>query len=162
MIMTRSTIANTFAIAAVASLALGLAPSAKADDKSEVATCSDATIKGAFARTDQGFVIPPNSGPLPLAGLSLMTFDGNGRWTATGSASLNGNQFPPATSTGSYTVNADCTGYYQPDVAPPGRTGKAFFVIVDRGNGFQVLPLDQTASIICVARRVFPVGDFKD
>jgi hypothetical protein len=160
--MKRSIIAKTFAFAAAAAVALGLAPLAGAEDNSKVSACSDATIKGAFARTDQGFVIPPNSGPLPLAGVSLMTFDGHGRWTATGSASLNGNQFPPATSTGAYTVNADCTGYYQPDVAPPGRTGKAFFVIVDGGNGFQILPLDQTAAIICVARRVFPVGDSKD
>jgi len=160
--MKRSTIAQTFAIGAVAALALGLAPMTKADDKDEVKTCSNATIKGAFARTDQGFVIPPNSAPMPLAGLALMTFDGNGRWTATGSGSLNGNQQPLTTSTGTYTVNSDCTGHYEPDVAPPGRTGQSFFVIVDGGNAFQILPLDQTAAIICVARRVFPVGNPKD
>src|SRR5262245_41246750 len=62
-IMTRSTIAKTFTIAAVTALALGLAPTAKANDKG----CSNATLKGAFARTDQGFVIPPNSAPMPLA-----------------------------------------------------------------------------------------------
>ena len=156
--MKRSTIARTFAIAAVAVLALGLSPLAKAEGR----TCSNATIKGAFARTDQGFVLPPNSAPMPLAGLSLMTFDGNGRLTATGYGSLNGTQFPAATSTGTYTVNADCTGHYEPDIAPPGRTGQAFFVIVDGGNGFQIFPLDQTASIICVARRIFPVADSQD
>ena len=156
--MKRSTIARTFAIAAVAVLALGVSPLAKA----EARTCSNATIKGAFARTDQGFVTFPNSAPVPLAGLSLMTFDGNGRLTATGYGSLNGTQFPASTSTGTYTVNADCTGHYEPDIAPPGRTGQAFFVIVDGGNGFQIFPLDQTAAIICVARRIFPVGDSKD
>src|SRR5215467_8898566 len=155
MIMKRSTIARTFGIGAVAGLALGLAPLAEAEAK----TCSNATIKGAFARTDQGFVIPSNSAPMPLAGRSLMTFDGNGRWMATGYGSLNGTQFPPTTSTGTYTVNADCTGHYEPDIAPPGRTGQAFFVIVDGGNGLQIFPLDQTATIICVARRIFPVGD---
>ena len=157
--MKRSTTARTFAIGAVAGLALGLAPSAKA----EARTCSNATVKGAFARTDQGFVIPPNSSPLPLAGLSLMTFDGNGRWMATGCGSLNGTHPPgAATSTGTYTVNADCTGHYEPDIAPPGRTGQAFFVIVDGGNGLQIFPLDQTSTIICVARRIFPVGDSQD
>src|SRR5215469_12724279 len=158
MIMKRSTIARTFAIAAVAALALGVSPLAKA----EARTCSNATIKGAFARTDQGFVTFPNAAPVPLAGLSLMTFDGNGRMMATGYGSLNGAHFPPATSTGTYTVNADCTGHYEPDVAPPGRTGQAFFVIVDGGNGLQIFPLDQTATIICVARRIFPVGDSQD
>src|SRR5215471_15793907 len=108
MIMKRSTIARTLAIGAVAGLGLGLAPLAKA----EARTCSNATIKGAFARTDQGFVIPPNSAPMPLAGLSLMTFDGNGRWMVTGYGSLNGTHPPAATSTGTYTVNADCTGHY--------------------------------------------------
>jgi hypothetical protein len=95
IIMKRSTIAKTFAIGAVAALALGLEPLAKA----EARTCSNATIKGAFAKTDQGFVIPPNSAPMPLAGLSLMTFDGNGRGMATGYGSLNGAHFPPVTST---------------------------------------------------------------
>jgi len=154
--MKRSNIASTFAMAAVAALSLGLAPLAKADGR----TCSNATIKGAFARTDQGFVTFPNSAAVPLAGLSLMTFDGNGRMMATGYGSLNG-AHPPgaATSTGTYTVNADCTGHYEPDVAPSGRTGQAFFVIVDGGNGLQIFPLDQTATIICVARRIFPLGD---
>ena len=154
--MKRSTIARTFAIAAVAVLALGVSPLAKAEDR----TCSNATIKGAFARTDQGFVTFPNSAAVPLAGLSLMTFDGNGRMMATGYGSLNG-AHPPgaATSTGTYTVNADCTGHYEPDIAPSGRTGQAFFVIVDGGNGLQIFPLDQTATIICVARRIFPLGD---
>ena len=44
--MKRSTIAKTFAIGAVAALALGLEPLAKA----EARTCSNATIKGAFAK----------------------------------------------------------------------------------------------------------------
>ncbi len=157
--MKHSSITKTFAIGVVAALALGLAPLAKAEDNTLGKTCSAETIKGAFARRDTGFVIAPNSAPMPLAGVSLMTFDGNGRWTASGYGSLNGNQFPAATSTGTYTVNADCTGHYEPDVAPQGRTGGAFFVIVDGGNGFQILPLGETAAIICVARRVFPVGD---
>jgi hypothetical protein len=131
--------------------------------KAEGRTCSNATIKGAFARTDQGFVTFPNSAPVPLAGLSLMTLDGNGRWMATGYGTLNGAHSPgAATGTGTYTVNADCTGHLEPDIAPSGRTGQQFFVIVDGGNGFQTFPLDQTATIICVARRIFPVGDSQD
>jgi hypothetical protein len=93
---------------------------------------------------------------MPLTGLSLMTFDGNGRCMATGYGSLNGAHFPPVASTGSYTVNADCTGHYEPDIAPPGRTGQAFFVIVDGGNGFQIFPLDQTAAITALPGGYFP------
>jgi len=156
--MTCNSIAKTFAIGAVAAFALGVAPPANAKDK----TCSNATIQGAFVRTDQGFVIPANAAAMPLAGVSIMTFDGNGRWTSTGVASLNGNQFPPSTSTGSYTINTDCTGHYEPDIAPPGRTGEAFIAVVDGGNELRILPRDQTAAIICVARRVFSVRDSED
>jgi len=157
--MKRSSIASTFAIAAVAALAPGLTPLAKAEGR----TCSNATIKGAYARTDQGFVTLPNSAPVPLAGLSLMTFDGNGRWMITGYISVNGAHPPgPATSTGTYTVNADCTGHAEPDIAPSGRTGQAFIVIVDGGNGVQIFPLDQNGTNICVARRIFPTGDSQE
>ena len=159
--MKRNIIAKTFAIGAVAVIALSLAPSAKAEDNTEVKTCSTATIKGAFARRDTGFVIAPNAPPMSLAGVSLMTFDGNGTWTAVGFASVNGNQVQ-SIGKGAYTVNPDCTGHYEPEVAPPGRTGGAFFVIVDGGNGLEILPTDQGAAINCVARRVSPVGDSKN
>ena len=51
--MTRSTIGRTFAIGAVAALALGLAPMAKAERKE----CSVATLEGSFVRKDVGFVM---------------------------------------------------------------------------------------------------------
>lgn len=158
--MKRSTIGKTFAVVAVI---LGLAPVVNARDKAKADdnTCSSATIKGAFARTDTGFVSFPNAAPVPLAGLSLMTFDGNGTWTSSGFGSLNGQQ-GEVVAKGTYTVNPDCTGHYEPDIPPPGRTGQAYFVIVDGGNELQILPRDQTATLICVARRVFPVDNSKD
>jgi hypothetical protein len=164
--MKRTSITEALAIGAVAALALGLTPLAKAEDTTGTKPCSAETIKGAFARTDKGFVINPNGVALPLAGVSLMTFDGSGTWTSSGFASVNGTQPPatstPSVSTGTYTVNSDCTGEYHPDVATPGRTGQAFFVIVDRGNEIQILPRDQGAALICVARRVSPVARSKD
>src|SRR5215469_9544847 len=79
-IMTRSSIAKTFAIGAVAALALGLAPTAKAQRKE----CSAATLEGSFARSDTGFVITPPAIAGPLTGVVLVTFDGNGGFTSTG------------------------------------------------------------------------------
>jgi hypothetical protein len=131
---------------------------AKAADK----TCSNATIKGAFVRRDTGFVIAPNGAIAPLSGVALLTFDGNGRFTATGFTNLNGTPHDPSTSQGRYFVNSDCTGGYEPDIAPPGRTGKGVLMIVDGGNGIEILPRDQSAALTCVARRVFPVGDSQD
>lgn len=149
-------IARTLPIGAVATLALGLAPIAKAERKE----CSVATLEGSFARRDVGFIIFPNGAALPLAGVRLVTFDGNGAFTSTGSASLNGTQ-SQSTETGTYTVNPDCTGTYR-SLSSTGRTGTAFFVIASNGNEIHILPTNQGASITCVARRVFPAGNPKD
>ena len=151
--MTRSTIAKTFASGAVAALVLSLAPMAKAQ-------CSVGTLAGSFVRTDTGFVITPPAVSGPLAGVHLMTFDGSGSFTSIGSSSLNGN-VSESTGTGTYTVNPDCTGNYT-SVSSTGRTGTAFFVIADNGNEIHILPTNPGASLTCIARKVFPVGNPKD
>ncbi len=80
MIMKRSTIAKTFTIAAVTALALGVAPTAKADDKG----CSNASLKGTFAYTATGFITAPPAMAGPFGGVGTQTFDGKGGTTATG------------------------------------------------------------------------------
>ena len=148
--MTRSTIAKTFASGALAALVLGLAPMAKAQ-------CSVATLAGSFVRRDTGFVMAPPAIAGPLAGVHLVTFDGNGTFTSTGFASLNGN-VSESTATGTYKVNADCTGTYT-SVSSTGRTGTAFFVIANNGNEIHILPTNTGGSITCIARKVFPAGN---
>jgi hypothetical protein len=154
--MTRSTITKTFKLGAVAALAMGLAPMAKAERKE----CSIATLEGSFVRRDSGFVTAPPAFAGPLAGVSLLIFNGNGAFTSTGFSSLNGN-ISESTGTGTYTVNSDCTGTYQ-TVSSTGRTGVAFFVIADNGNEIHILPTNTGGSITCIARKVFPVGNPKD
>ena len=154
--MKRSIIAKTFAIGAIAALALDLAPLAKAERKE----CSVATLEGSFVRRDAGFVVAPPAIAGPLAGVSLMVFGGNGNFTSTGFGSLNGN-VSESTGTGTYTVNPDCTGTYT-SLSSTGRTGTAFFVIADNGNEIHILPTNTGASITCIARKVFPVGNPKD
>jgi hypothetical protein len=155
-IMTRSRTAKTFAIGAVAAFALGLAPTAKAERKE----CSVATLEGGFARKDTGFVMAAPATAGPLAGVVLVTFDGHGAFTSTGFSSLNGN-VSESKGTGTYTVNPDCTGNYT-SVSSTGRTGTAFFVIADNGNEIHIIPTNPGASITCIARKVFPVGNPKD
>ena len=154
--MRRSSIAKTLAIGAVAALALGLAPMAKAQRKE----CSVATLEGSFVRRDAGFVLTPPGVAGPLAGVSLVTFNGNGAFTSAGFASLNGN-VSESTATGTYTVNSNCTGTYTSQ-SSTGRTGIAFFVIADNGNEIHILPTNPGASITCIARKVFPTGNPKD
>jgi hypothetical protein len=154
--MTRNSIAKTLAMGAVAALALNLAPLAKAERKE----CSAATLEGSFVRTDTGFVTAPPTIAGPLAGVHLLVFSGYGTFTSVGFASLNGN-VSESTGTGTYTVNPDCTGTYT-SVSSTGRTGNAFFVIADNGNEIHILPTNTGASLTCIARKVFPVGNSKD
>jgi len=151
--MTRSTIAKTFASGAVAALVLGLAPMAKAQ-------CSVGTLTGSFVRKDTGFVTAPPANAGPLAGVHLVIFDGNGGFTSAGFSSLNGN-VSESTTTGTHRVNPDCTGTYTSQ-SSTGRTGTAFFVIADNGNEIHILPKNPGASLTCIARKVFPVGNPKD
>jgi hypothetical protein len=154
MIMKRSTIAKTFTIAAVIALALGLAPTAKADDKG----CSKLTLMGTFAHTSSGFITAPPERAGPVAFVNTLTFDGNGGVTGTGIVSLNGNIIP-ITITGTHTVNPDCTGTFTVQISPIGLTAHGFVVIHDSGNAIQDMGTDPGIVQTGVARRQFPRGD---
>ena len=155
-IMKRNITAKAFAIAAVTALALTVAPIAKADSKG----CSNATLKGAFADKDIGFITAPPALAGPFSGVQTEIFDGNGVLTTAGMASLNGN-IVAVTSTGTYTVNPDCTGTYTVQISPLGLTGHGFFVIDDSGNELQIIVTDPGTVITCIARRQYPRGDWR-
>jgi hypothetical protein len=155
-IMKRSTIAKTFTIAAVTVLALGLAPTAKADDKG----CTNATLSGTFAQKGSGVITAPPSIAGPMANVGTLTFDGHGAVTGALVNSLNGT-IVPATEKGTYQVNPDCTGTYTVQISPLGITGHAFFVIDDVANEIQIITTDPGVVVICVARRQFQVGDWR-
>ena len=153
--MKRCNMERIIGMGAVAALALVLAPAAKAERN----PCSVATLRGSFARTDTGFLTSPAAIAGPIAGVSLMTFDGNGGFTSTGMGGLNGN-VAASTSTGTYTVNADCTGTYT-GVSSRG-TGHAFFVIAAGGDEIHILVTDPGVALTCIARRIFPQGSSLD
>lgn len=154
MIMKRSTVAKAFTIAAVTALALGVTPTANADDK----VCSNATLKGTFAHSSAGFITAPPALAGPLAHVASETFDGNGGLTSAGWVSQNGN-IVHVTETGTYTVNLDCTGTYTSHLSPIGVTANVFFVIADGGNELHIIETDPGTVLTAVARRQFPVGD---
>jgi hypothetical protein len=156
MIMKPSTIAKTFAIAAVTALALGLAPAAKADDKG----CSNATLIGTFGFTSSGFITAPPAVAGPFAGVGTQAFDGNGTTTATATQSQNGN-IRQVTITGTYTVNPDCTGTLTLLASPGGFTSHFYFVIDDTGNELLAICTDPGVVLTRVERRQFPVGDWR-
>ena len=142
--------AKTLAIAAV-TLALGVAPTAKAVDKG----CTNASLRGTFSHMATGFEIAPASIAGPLAGVGTDIFDGNGSVTTTATISLNGN-IVPLTAKGTYKVNPDCTGTY----ILPGTT--LFFVIDDNGNEIKAVCIDQGVVLNHIFRRQFPEGDWRN
>ena len=93
-----TTLTIVFSIA----LLVGLAPAAHA------ATCSTATVAGNWAATLSGVLILP-SGEVPVAALIRATADTEGNLAGTEARSVGGG-YGDETLSGSWTVNADCTG----------------------------------------------------
>ena len=149
--MTRNTITKLFTIAAVSALALGIAPTAKAQvDKG----CSMATLTGTFAYTVTGSLVAAPAPLGPYAEAGAQTFDGNGHTTITGMSSTNGS-IMPAADTGAYTVNSDCSGTFTIQIAP-GITAHYFFVIAQSGTEYQAICTDPVAVITRIGHRLFP------
>jgi hypothetical protein len=154
--MKRNTIANTFAVAAIATLALGMAFPAKADNKG----CSNGTLKGTFAYTATGSIVAAPAPVGPYAEVGTQTFDGKGGITVAGMLSANGN-VAPLTNTGTYTVNPDCTGTFTVQLAP-GIASHFYFALAASGDVFQALCLDPIAVITRIGRRQYPAGDWRE
>ena len=73
--------------------------------------CSNATLAGRYAVRGDGFVPggPPPAPMVPFAIVSMMTMDGAGNLSNKVTVSRNG-QIQQNIDSGTYTVNADCTG----------------------------------------------------
>ncbi|HEV7510673.1 MAG TPA: hypothetical protein VGO27_03180 [Candidatus Acidoferrum sp.] len=72
--------------------------------------CTGSTIKGSYAFTIHGQILMPG-GPLLVDGIAKTTFDGNGELTQVSAVAINGNiPLIWSPSSGTYTVNSDCTG----------------------------------------------------
>jgi len=100
--------------------------------------CSVATLNGNYGFTFSGFQLQGTKGKkqtsVPFYGEGLATFDGNGNFSNTFTFSQNSVPYFTSTVsfTGTYSVNADCTGL---TTAAPGSGGdNAAFVIVDSGK----------------------------
>jgi hypothetical protein len=81
---------------------VGMAPPAQAGQ------CNLGSSAGAYGFTLSGVVILP-TGPVPIAAIGRANLDAAGNVSGTESRSVGGG-FADETFTGTYTVNADCTG----------------------------------------------------
>ena len=103
--------------------------------------CSNRTLKGSYAFAIEGTILAipgvPLPGPVNLRAVAMTTFDGKGNLTQVDHYVVNGQ--PPAedwqASSGTYKVNANCTGTLTLNVpGNPLSPFKQFFVVTASGQ----------------------------
>jgi hypothetical protein len=116
---------------------IGLLPFAQA--QSDDPQCSNRTLRGAYGFSVEGMFLPSgNQQGAVLRAVALTTFDGKGGVTQVDHYVVNGTpQTPPGVawpaSTGTYSVNPDCTGKMTLNVPnlPP---FISYFIVVKNGR----------------------------
>lgn len=93
-----------------AAMALVVVPTATAVHADH--RCSNAALSGGYAITWSGYTNPNGTQPgsqVPWVGIGNGTFDGAGNVSFDYSGSINGQVFTGQSTSGTYTVNSDCT-----------------------------------------------------
>jgi hypothetical protein len=121
-------------IVAAVPLTVGHARQADGDD------CSLATIQGAYASRLSGMRMQPDGTIVEVANISRYLRDGQGNYSAT-TVENAGGTIAHLTTTGTYTVNADCTGT-QEGVGATGAVTHYELVIANRGQSVELLRTD--------------------
>lgn len=99
--------------------------------------CNDRLIAGVYGFTIEGTKL---AGPGPTGaqvGVALTEFDGRGSLSQIDAVTIGGvevSDFTHPVATGTYTVNADCTGTFTIDFTDGRPAVSAYFVVVDNGS----------------------------
>jgi hypothetical protein len=134
---------------------LTLALAASSTLTAHASACSNLTIKGTYAFTIHGTVfLPGGAPPLLVDGLAKTTFDGNGNLTQLDAVAGDGNLAPGwRLSTGTYSVNPDCTGTFTVSNGdqPPIHTQ---FIVAQSGNTIHNMVIDPGFATTAEGERV--------
>jgi hypothetical protein len=117
--------------------------------------CSNLTIKGTYAFTIHGTIfLPGGAPPLLVDGLAKATFDGNGNLTQLDAVAINGNvTLGWRRSTGTYSVNPDCTGIFTVSNGDqPPIDGQ--FIVAQSGNTIHNMVVDAGIATTAEGERV--------
>lgn len=130
---------------------LFLAPAVWAQESPFQNVCTNATLEGDFGFTVTGTrpSAPTPGAPVEtIVGVAMTNFDGNGNLTQTDNihGSVNGFPAPDRKGTGTYTINADCTGTMTL-TSPGSPTLTLRIVVVDDGNEVRTAVVDPTANV---------------
>jgi len=153
------TISIRFRIAALsASLLISSLPTAVSAEE----RCTDASLSGSYAFQVDGANIsaPLPGGPGPFAAVGKNTYDGKGGMTGTIVISSNG-VIIDASYTGTYSVNADCTGVKSATLNV-GATVDFSFVIDDDLREIRMIVSDPGFAVSGSARKLFTKKENKE
>jgi hypothetical protein len=132
-----------FVISFVTLLVLGLVSRVQAKE------CSTASFKGSYGASCEGTL----AGIGPLAVIGVLIADGNGNITGVETLSVNGVITQGVTfTTGTYTVNADCTGSIV-TTTPDGAVTDHDFVLDDNKKEIRIIVTESGAVVVCTGRK---------
>ena len=104
-------------------------------------TCSNASLHGIYGFSFQGAILKPDgTHAAEFAGVGDETFDGQGQITSGHLNQVFGGQPSTPTFTGTYSVDADCTG--TKTISLDNRPSHYAFVVVDDGRRIETAELD--------------------
>ena len=134
---------------------LTLALAASSTLTAHASACSNWTIRGTYASTIHGTLFLPDGSTLLIDGISKATFDGKGNVTGIDAVADNGNLTPGwRPSTGTYSVNPDCTGTQT--VVTPGLPDLHLqFIVAQSGNTIHSVVIDPGFATTAEGERVF-------
>ena len=128
---------------------------AQSNEKDEGKSCSNQTLHGDYGFTIEGLLNIPGPGT-QVRGVVLQSYDGNGHITQVDHVVIDGAPPPEAwrPATGTYTVNADCTGKATINLpsSSPQPPLVVYFVVVN--NGKEIRQVVEGNAVITTGKRV--------
>lgn len=142
---------------ALCARSLGGLAVARAQSTDQATACSDASIQGAYGFYYNGAILNGSggsapSGAMPAVAVGTYTADGAGNATVTATENIVGH-VEHLTATGSYVVNADCTGT-DVEASSNGETIHNSFVITKNGSHVNFMETDSGRMFIGVAKLI--------
>jgi hypothetical protein len=121
-------------------------------------SCNDGTIRGTYALTLRGQIFLPDGSTIVLDGLAKQTFDGRGNFTQVDAVAENGVLTPGwRPGSGTYSVNADCTGTQTISVAGLPDVHLQF-IISQSGNKIRQVVTDPGLATTAEGERVVDIS----
>jgi len=112
--------------------------------------CTEAGLKGSYGYSYTGTIV--EVGPFPISATGVINLDGAGQ--IAGTYVTNFGTVIAGNVTGTYTVNADCTGTAALGFAALGQNSNASFVVVDNGKEILFQSTDPRLVVTGVAKRL--------